>query len=110
MKIRSGFVSNSSSSSFVINMENMPEELKNKIMKLKDRSNDLTRCTGKITNIAAWLGELEEDDHCGIKKFIGNPSIIIIKESDEAMGGEFADYEFILEDIEPYVIKKFEYH
>jgi len=109
MKVRSGFVSNSSSSSFIINMKEMPEELKSKVMRLTDRSDDLTRCTGIITDIKCWIKELEED-YYNIGKYIDDPNIVIIRESDEQMGGEFSDYGFGEDDIRPYVIGEFEYH
>jgi hypothetical protein len=108
MKIRNGFVSNSSSSSFVIDMTDMPADLKNQIMKLREKSGDLSRCTGKVTNIKKWVKRHEEysGGYDWLKEFIEKPNIIIIRESDEDDGFEG----FSSRDIRPYVIKEFEYH
>jgi hypothetical protein len=109
MKTRNGFVSNSSSSSFIVDLSNIPEELKSKVMRLTDRSDDSTRCTGIITNLKQWIEEIGED-YYNISKYIDNPNIVIIRESDEQMGGEFDDYGFCEDDIKKYVIGEFEYH
>ena len=109
MKCRTGFVSNSSSSSFIVDMSNMPKELVSKVMRLTDRSDDLTRCTGIITDLERWIKELE-DDYYNISKYINNPNIVIVRESDEGMGGDFYDYGFCEDDIRPYTIGEFEYH
>ena len=109
MKVRQGFVSNSSSTSFLINILNIPKELLSKIERLTERSDDVSRCTGKITDIKQWIEELECDEY-DVKQYIDNDNIIIIRESDEEMGGCFADYGFTMKDIQPYVIKEFEYH
>jgi hypothetical protein len=115
MKIRKGFVSNSSSTAFIINMEKMPQALIDKISSLNDLSFDLSRCTGKITDMNGWLQEITDgyEDHpiaAMVRPHIGNPNVIIIRESDEQMGGYFSDYGFNQKDIDPYVISQFEYH
>jgi hypothetical protein len=56
MKIRNGFVSNSSSSSFVINKENLsPKQIK----KIKCHEIDVTKESGKLDSWNKW--EITED-------------------------------------------------
>lgn len=122
MKTRNGFVSNSSSSSFLLDLSyadwaNDEKKLKEKIMKMTDRSNDLTRCTGRISHIKEWLkmvadGEEPYYDFEKILKILieNRKDLIIIRESDEGMGGEFEDYNIKLEEIYPCLVYKFEYH
>ena len=115
MKIRLGFVSNSSSASFVIDMNNMLSELKTKILRLTERSHDSTRCTGKIIYLDCWADAILSDDYPDenasiVKSYANKPGIIMIRESDEEMGGCFRDYGFSESDIKPYVLYEFEYH
>jgi hypothetical protein len=121
MKIRSSFVSNSSSSSFVVSLSDFNEEDRAKISRLTERSDDLSRCTGKITDINGWLelyagGSDDPDD-----RFYGEQSIktamekhsdlIIVRESDEGMGGYFnEDYGLDYGTISKKAILYFEYH
>ena len=109
MKIRNGFVSNSSSSSFVISLKNMSENLKSKIEKMVDYTNDLTRYTGIVTDISCWCNQ-DYEIGFDLSKYFGNKDIIIVRESDEDMGGNFADYGFSEEDLKPYVLDEFEWH
>lgn len=129
MKTRNGFVSNSSSSSFVISIpkwmleaewdENKTKTLYKNIMKMTERSDDLTRCTGRICNIKQWLNLLndgeEEKDCYTFQKIIkllykNDNNIIVVRESDEQMGGSLSDYGITEEDLYPFLIYKFEYH
>ena len=110
MKIRSGFVSNSSSTSFVIDMTEMPEELKKKIMRMTNRTHDCSRCTGIICNISEWNKELDGFYDYLVEDYGDKSNVIMIRESDEQMGGSFDDYGFNWGDIRPYVLHQFEFH
>ncbi|RPI83178.1 MAG: hypothetical protein EHM34_05745 [Nitrosopumilales archaeon] len=115
MKRRNGFVSNSSSTSFVINTAEMPEDLKSMIFRLRDRSDDSSRCTGIITDLKGWADMVYEDDYDDVdgntvRSYAKNPDVVMIRESDEEMGGSFSDYGFCQEDIKKYVIYEFEFH
>jgi hypothetical protein len=115
MKQRFGFVSNSSSTSFVIDFGKMSQELKSKIDRMHDRSDDCSRCTGKITDLKEWANMLLEDDEedpdfIKVKSYAKNPDIIMIRESDEGMGGSFIDYCFSYENVKPFVLYEFEFH
>ena len=110
MKTRTGFISNSSSTSFVIDIGKMPEDLKNKIFRLTDRSHhDCSRCTGIITDISGWAAQFDGDYDWLVDDYNKNDNIII-RESDEEMGGSFSDYGFNTKDIKPYVLYEFEFH
>jgi hypothetical protein len=121
VKIRSGLVSNSSSSSFVVSLSDFNEEDRAKIARLTERSDDLTRCTGKITDINGWLELYSGDSDDPEDKFWGEKTLkalmagvndlIIIRESDEGMGGYFdEDYGLSSQEIEKKALYSFEYH
>ena len=128
MKTRNGFVSNSSSSSFVISIpkwmleaewdKNKTKTLYKNIMKMTERSDDLTRCTGRICDIKQWLNLLNdggEEDCYTFQKIVkllykDDNNIIVVRESDEQMGGSLSDYGITEEDLYPFLIYKFEYH
>lgn len=115
MKIRTNFVSNSSSTSFVLDVSKLSKETKNKIDKLTDRSYDLSRSTGQITKIKDWLRMFdtgyEPTGADEIKKLLKkHKEIIIIRESDEEMGGSFENIDLDTKDFEDSILLEFEYH
>lgn len=114
MKVRMGFVSNSSSSSFLIPVDSLSESELEKIKKMK--SYDVTngcRKTGYISpeNLELFAGEYAGDILEIIQeyKLNGNNTLILIRESDEGMGGYFSDYG-IDDNITDKNICEFEYH
>lgn len=110
MKIRAGFVSNSSSTSFVLDTTNMPKDLMEKIRKMTSYTYDSSRCTGVIWDIVEWAAQFDDDEYAWLAIDYGNKSNIMVRESDEAMGGLFSDYKFGIKDIKPFVLLEFEYH
>jgi len=116
MKIRTSFVSNSSSTSFVLDVSKLSEETKNKIDKLVERSDDLTRCTGRVTNIQEWLKMFNPEFYMPSElKTVANlltkyKELIIIRESDEEMGGSFENINLNKKDFEDSILYEFEYH
>jgi hypothetical protein len=116
MKIRSGMVSNSSSSSFVISLKDFSPEDQGKIAQLTERNADLGRCTGRITDVDFYLKMLQyEDCETGYEPLIRelmeeHGDIIIVRESDEDMGGCFEDYGISLGDIVTKAKIRYEWH
>lgn len=110
MKVRKGFVSNSSSTSFVIDTTSMPKELLDKIKRMTDRTFDCSRCTGIIYDISEWASEFDGEYDSLAESYSGKKGIVMIRESDEEMGGYFGDYGFCEKDIKPFVLYEFEFH
>ena len=109
MKIRQGFVSNSSSSSFVLRWSDLTGKEKQMVKKMEDQSWSLSRCTGYIPcdTLEDWIGQLDFcQDNSGYtiigginlthlvqeNKVDGKNNLIIIRESDEGMSGRLEDY------------------
>ena len=112
MKTRQGFVSNSSSSSFVLKVKKIPTELMEKINKLTDESNDTNRCTGRIINIKGWLAQqwISEYYKEELEKFADDDHIIV-RYSDEQMGGDIEDdYGISINELAKLAEYEFEYH
>jgi len=120
MKVRNGFVSNSSSTSFILKWSKLSKVDKKEIQRLTERSNDLTRCTGYIakSNLENWLSELRgqyigEWKGYGLFQLIeknrvdGKNDLVLIRYSDEEMGGKFNSE---LWKLTKKAILEFEYH
>lgn len=99
MKIRNGFVSNSSSSCFILNIKDKGvKELLSKVT-ASYPSNVLARCTSKIVGLEAilyakeWIEETGDVTGDGLGKWIlfwaekiGQENIVLLRESDEDDG------------------------
>lgn len=123
MKIRHGFVSNSSSTAFVVSPADFSLEQQSCIESMVDYSDELSRCTGRISDIDEWLRYLQQevgyDDfemdtyfHAGrIRELMEKyHDIVILRESDEQAGGEFSDYGLSYDEVEQKALVSFECH
>jgi hypothetical protein len=106
----------------VISLADFTSQQQQKIDRLTERSDDLSRCTGKITDIDAWLklykgGEEEEECDCGLEEekairelMETHKDLVVLRESDESMGGEFSGYGLDFGEISSKALMEFEYH
>lgn len=127
MKIRNGFVSNSSSTAFVLDIRNSEvANLLPKIYKLRNVNVDgVRRTTGsavgrdvveycKFWN--SYMFDVYEDTPPFVEwlrehiKEIGENNIVFIRESDEDMGGSLSDVGLSYLDIDKLAIDKYDYH
>ena len=113
MKIRKNFVSNSSSTSFLVNLSDLSEKAQAAIDNLTDRSGEWGRSTGKITDVDGWLKMFEEDYgddfYPEVREALKeNKDAILVRESDEGMGGDFP--EGLWKEVEEKALVEFEYH
>lgn len=127
MKTRNGFVSNSSSSSYLLfipEWDTDGQNLKNRILSMINYNKNLGRSTGVITDVKLWLDTLndifddeEEREYHGFEKILRvimeehaneKQHFILIRESDEDDG--LSEYNISLEEIYPYLVYQFEYH
>ena len=116
MKIRAGFVSNSSSTAFILDLQ---DERVQKAIKdcPADKPTDLNRCTAlavgndAVEYAKGWIAEMEYwgSTYSGLGQWIlywadtlGQDNIVFARESDEGMGGwlEFPASEFALDEME----------
>ena len=130
MKIRNGFVSNSSSSSFILDARN-PE-----VQKLLPQINSLPKPYGLDRCTAAAIGEdaivyaNEWNRDAGVDRFpdnypalhdlgswilhyakeIGEDNVVFVRESDEGMGGMLSNVGLSYLDIDKLAIAEREYH
>lgn len=118
MKIRYGMISNSSSTSFVVRLSDFSEAEQQGIDRLVDRSDDFSRCTGRISDLDAylkmyaaeeWVGSHHRETalRCLMEQY---PDLLILRESDEQMGGEFSDVGLEYDKIAQVALLDFEQH
>ncbi len=114
MKTRNGFVSNSSSTSFLIEWSKLSKDDQNTIVtELKDHGEDCFRCTGFIRpeDLEEWfsiVGMNYDTEIEQIEKYKknGKNDLVLVRESDE--GTEFSiKVDKIVED---HSVHEFEYH
>ena len=122
MKIRYGMISNSSSTSFVVRLSDFSEAEQQSIDRLVDRSDDYSRLTGVIWQIDDWLQLFEKEGYdekemnsylhaAELREMLKEyPDLVILRESDEQMGGEFSDYGLSYKEIGSKAKMEFEYH
>ena len=123
MKTRLGFVSNSSSSCFILKWSDLTQKEKKQIKKLHEYSGSLGRGTGYIAPdcLEGWLKELDEiykgENEFGLKQLIaehridGENDIFLVRKSDEDGMEISKEYEKNVGDIvDKHQIGEFEYH
>lgn len=112
MKTRQGFVSNSSSSSFILCTKDLDSNLLERLKGLPDMSDSMGRATGVVWDIETWLGDDHWSDY-GLWDIIakyGNENLILVRESDEGMNGYFGEYDIDDGEISRLAVYEFEYH
>lgn len=73
MKIRIGFVSNSSSSSFVVLLDGLTDEIKNRILTLVDAHNDNDSGEGYLFVTDKFIfGTKDDHDKSGLSKYVSD--------------------------------------
>lgn len=72
MKIRVGFVSNSSSSSFVVLLDGLSEEVRRKILSLVDEHNNSYRDGYLFTTDKFVFGKKDDHDESGLSKYVSD--------------------------------------
>ncbi len=116
MKVRNSFVSNSSSTSFVVSLSDFSPKDRGRIDRLDDLSGDFSRCTGVIMDIDGYLRMFHAEDWTlpheeSIRALMGiHDDLVILRESDEQMGGEFSDVGLCYGEIAGKALLSFEYH
>jgi hypothetical protein len=115
MKLRQGWISNSSSTSFVVSLSSFSLEDRDRIEQLPDQSDDLSRCTGIISDIDGWLRQFGDgEDRFYLDGALRGmmeryPDLAIIRESDEGMCGYLGE-DYGLDCVDDHAMFSFDYH
>ena len=123
MKYRNGFVSNSSSTAFILDRNKLDADTIHRIESLPPMDL-LNRCTGscsdaqtylddRVTAIGYWYENGWDGWNSLLAEYIGklgNDNVILCRESDEGMGGEFKDVGLSYDQIEKLAEAEWEYH
>ena len=127
MKIRKSFVSNSSSTSFILDARDPKvQELLPKIKSLNKAYGLNRRTCGAVGDHAVqyaknWITEYNEccydDGDINLGKWIlkwadelGKANVVFVRESDEEMGGSFCEVGLSYLDINELAVDRMEYH
>jgi hypothetical protein len=116
MRYRGFFISNSSSTCFVVPLGSFDKEDRRRIRLLSDLTFETTRCTGRITDVRSYLAMLDSagcalDDAPRILKLLDRyPDLVILRESDEGMGGTFQNVGLSPRCLQRKALLTYEYH
>jgi hypothetical protein len=123
MKFRNGFVSNSSSTAFILDRRKLDASTLQRIRSLPPMDL-LNRCTGftddalifledRILAIDGWYENGWDCFNLWIQDWIaelGSENVVLCRESDEGMGGEFEDVGLSYHTISKLAESEMEYH